>query len=427
MQKKLNKLIKSKFVRNVTIMATGTAGAQVITLISSPVITRLYGPEAFGIMGTFSALINLIIPIAALTYPIAIVLPKKHREAKDILNLSLIVTGILALLSLLIIITFNENIINLFNLEEIAVYLYLLPFVVISSGVMQVANQWLIRTRQFSINARVTFWESIITNGGKVVFGFLKPLAAFLVFFTSIRNGIRAAMMIFFADKTEYKRSLKDDSQSIKTVAKKYRDFPLYRAPESFISAVSGGLPVLMLTSFFGPAAAGFYSIGRTVLSLPSQLIGKAVGDVFYPRITEAAHNNENIARIIKKATLGLSLIGVLPYGLVILFGPELFGLVFGSDWVIAGEYARWISLWTFTSFINRPAVHSLAVLNAQKFHLLYTIIMLVTRLVLLSIGFYVFSSDLLAVSLFSISGAILNVGLILITLKMSEKRSISN
>src|SRR5699024_1825873 len=190
-----------------------------------------------------------------------------------------------------------------------------------------------------------------------------------------------------------------------------------------FLNAASNRLPVLMLTAFFGPASAGFYSIGRTVLRLPTQLIGKSVGDVFYPRIAEAYNNKENIVNLIKRATLALAGVGIIPYGIIILFGPQLFSLVFGNDWVIAGEYARWLALWSFFGFINRPSVRSLAVLSAQKFHLLYTIGMLITRIIVLITGYYIFSSDTIAVALFGVSGAILNIGLIIFTLKISKSR----
>jgi len=38
-------------------------------------------------------------------------------------------------------------------------------------------------------------------------------------------------------------------------------------------------------------------------------------------------------------------------------------------------------------------------------------------------LGYYVFSSDLIAIALFGVSGAILNFGLITITLKISRRR----
>lgn len=317
---------------------------------------------------------------------------------------------------------FNKQIINTFNLNEVEVYLYLIPFVIIFAGLMQVSEQWLIRTKQFSINAKVTFWQSIIINGGKVSVGFFYPFASVLVFFTVLANGLRAAMMILFARRTSHKveKGENEEKKSLKELAKKYYDFPIYRAPEVLLNAVSNGLPILMLTSFFGVAAAGFYSIGRTVLSIPSQLIGKAVGDVFYPRVAEAANNGENVTKLIKKATLALGGVGIIPFGFIVLFGPIIFSFVFGKDWYIAGEYARWLALWSLFAFMNRPSVQSLPVLNAQKFHLIYTIIMLLIRVLALAIGYFVYNSDIVAVALFGITGAILNLGLILITIKIS-------
>jgi len=114
------------------------------------------------------------------------------------------------------------------------------------------------------------------------------------------------------------------------------------------LSAVSSNTPVLLLTSFFGPAAAGFYSIARSVLGIPSTLIAKSVGDVFYPRVSKTVQNRQKIAPLIIKATFYLALVGLIPYGIIMLFGPWLFSLVFGQDWAIAGQYARWVSLWSF-------------------------------------------------------------------------------
>lgn len=426
MKERLLELVRSKFVKNVAVLATGTAASQAVAMALSPIITRLYGPEAFGIMGTFSAMINIIAPVAALTYPIAIVLPKSDQEAKGLIKLSLLITAIISSLSIIVLLFFNQQIISIFNLKEISSYLYLIPLVIIFAGLMQVSEQWLIRTKQFAINARVTFLHSIIINGAKVGIGFINPIAAVLVVLTAMGNGLRAFLMIFFTRRSNYHITEEEKGETgLRDLAKRHYDFPVYRAPEVFLNAISGGLPVLMLTAFFGPASAGFYSIGRTVLNIPSQLIGKSIADVFYPRVTEAAHKKENITRLIWRATLALSGIGIIPFGLVVLFGPFLFSFVFGSDWEIAGEYARWIALWSYFGFMNRPSVSALPVLNAQRFHLFYTILMLIVRLSVVALSYYVFSSDIIAVALFGITGAVLNLGLILITLRISTRRQI--
>ena len=73
-------VLRCEFVRNVAIVASGTVAAEAITMVYSPVLTRMYGPEAFGLLGVFVALLSIMTPIAALTYPIAIVLADKDAE-----------------------------------------------------------------------------------------------------------------------------------------------------------------------------------------------------------------------------------------------------------------------------------------------------------------------------------------------------------
>ena len=155
---------------------------------------------------------------------------------------------------------------------------------------------------------------------------------------------------------------------------------------------------------------------------MPSQLIGKSVGDVFYPRIAEAAHNRENLTKLTLKATLSLAAVGFVPFAVVIAFGPWLFGFVFGSDWVMAGEYARWLATWMYFLFMNNPSIKVLPIISAQGFHLVFTIFTIAIRLVVLAVGYYIFKSDLIAVGLFGISGAIINITLIIIILFLCSK-----
>ncbi len=63
------------FVRNVMTVAMGTALSQAIAMAFSPLITRLYGPEAFGLQSVFVTVVGLVSTVAALGYPTAIVLP----------------------------------------------------------------------------------------------------------------------------------------------------------------------------------------------------------------------------------------------------------------------------------------------------------------------------------------------------------------
>lgn len=422
---KVLKLIKKQqFVKNVSILVSGTILAQLVNLILMPIITRLYGPEHFGILSTFTAITAIIIPISALTYPTAIVLPKRDKLAYDVAKLSIYVTFFVSLFILLLIIIGKDILVSKFSLESISMFLYLIPLVILFSGLMQICEQWLIRTQQFKINAKVHFFQSVIINGGKVGLGFFYPYAVTLVSLNVIANGLRALLMMLFMERkiNIVKDSFKVKRKRMLALLKKYKDFPLYRAPEEFLSAISLSIPFLLLTTFFGPSAAGFYSIGNTVLSLPSRLIGKAVGDVYYPRITKAVNEFEPATKYFIKTTFVLFLVGLIPFGIIILFGPNIFSFVFGPEWNIAGEYARWIAIASYSTLINIPAIRSMPVLRAQRLLLIFTVIRLILRSLGLFIGFIFFENDLVAVALYSILGGICNFTFMFVTFKMFKK-----
>jgi len=429
MKNKVLRFAKSPFIRNVVILTSGTAVSQIIGMVLSPVITRLYGPEAYGLMGTFLAIISIISPVAALTYPISIVLPKNTIDAKGLIKISLTITIFISFVSGIILLFFNKPITKLFGLEKISTFLYLIPIVLISAGFLQVMEQWLIRTNQFQVTARSTFIQSVLVNGGKAVIGILHPKAWVLILFSALTEGIRAFLMFVYSRGSILRNpsNFNEKRTPILTLVKRYKDFPLYRAPQTFVNAVSESIPVLLLASFFGAASVGFYNIGRTVLNIPTQLIGKSIGDVFYPNISKIANEGKSVSKTLKKATLFLMIIGIIPYGTVILTGPALFSFVFGGDWYVAGEYASWIGLWSFSSLILQPAVRALPVLSAQRLHLIYTIISLIIRILVLWIGNSIFLDDLITIALFGITSSIMNFILILITIKISQRFDSNN
>ena len=425
--KKIQAFLRKPFVRNVTIVASGTAAAQVITMIFSPLITRIYGPEAFGLLGIFQSLVAILTPIAALAYPIAIVLPKEDSEAKGLVKLSFLVSAAIFCAVVVVLLTGGEKLLALLDSEAIAPYVMLIPLSMAFAAYMQIGQQWLIRKKQFAITARVAVLQAFLLNSAKTGIGLINPVGAVLVALATLGHGLHAAMLWVGIKKSgTFTRNLPPQQTpqlSLKNLAKQYYDFPLYRAPQIFINATSQSLPTLMLASFFGPSSAGFYTICRTVLGMPSRLVGQAVGDVFYPRVTEASHRGEDVQKLILKATLALAAVGFLPFFIIVAFGPQLFAFVFGGEWRIAGEYARWISVWVFFQFINKPSVMAIPALKLQKSLLIYELFSTASKILALFIGFSIFSSDIIAIALFSMFGVFAYVFLIIWVIVNSKNK----
>lgn len=389
----------------------------------APIITRLYGPEAFGLLGTFSAILAVLTPMAALTYPIAIVLPKDHADAKGLAKLSTLLAGGLSGIALVLIWIFGEFLVRLLNVDTISQYLWLIPFAMFFTALYQVLEQWSIRYKQFKVAAHVSVIKSVLLNGAKAGAGAWYPMAVVLIFLQTLASGLHVLLLWLGLRRSGHRADFPGSkTSSITALAYKYRDFPMFRATEVTINGASEGLPVLMLATFFGPTSAGFYTLSRTIMGVPASLVGKSVGDVFYPRISEAAKNHELLYPLVKKATLLLSVVGMLPFGFVVLFGPWLFTLVFGAEWTTAGEYARWLAFWLFFGFANSPSVKCIPVVNAQAFQLVFTTASIALRICALISAYYIYQSDLAAVIAFSAVGALLNVVLIGIILNKCKK-----
>src|SRR5699024_7879553 len=117
----------------------------------------------------------------------------------------------------------------------------------------------------------------------------------------------------------------------------------------------------------------------------------------------------------------GLSLVCLVPLGVVFVLNPSLVAFGFCGDWRRLGDSGRYIALWTFFGFVKRPSIRILTVLSAQAFLLVFTLLMLFMGVAALVTGYYVFANDIAAVALFGTSGALLNCSLILITFSISR------
>jgi O-antigen/teichoic acid export membrane protein len=425
----IQRVWRSRFTRNVALVASGTAGAQAITLAFSPLITRIYGPEAFGLLGTFMAIVAVATPLAALAYPIAIVLPKSDRDALGLVRLSVIVSFGIALLVTGLLVMGGEWLAMSLGADSVAGYMYLIPVAMLFAAWMQVCSQWLIRKSQFGVIARSAVAHSLVVNAAKSGLGWMHPFGGLLIALATLGHLLHAGLLFIGASRRYQPEEINLNTRqrtSLTEIARLYNDFPLYRAPQNFINAASQSLPILVLAAFFSPVTAGFYTLAKMVMGKPIDLIGKAVNDVFYPRITEAANNGENVCRQVVQATGALFAIGIFPFGLVILFGPSLFELVFGDQWGVAGEYARWLAIWLLAAFINRPSVATIPVLSFQRGFLVYEVLSLTARIMALGLGVSLFQDAKVSVALFAVTGLFSNLILIIWVVRASYKRILS-
>ena len=402
LKKQLQKIWQNRLVKSVLVVASGTAGAQAIGMAFVPFITRTYGPEVYGTLGAFIALTGVLTTLAALAYPVAIVLPKSDSKAKALVKLSLFIAATISLLVFITLWLAGDWILPKVGAASLMGFMFFIPLVMFFTACQDISQQWLIRKKAFRGIANISIAHSIINYGSQALAGLYAPLAGVLIGIHSFSIAVRSLLTGFVGRKLINKEDA--DKVPLKQVAYEYRDFPMYRAPQVVLNAASQSLPVLMLATFFGPAAAGFYALTRTVLGIPSTLLASSVQSVFYPHFNEAVNSQKQAFLLLLKATLGLAAVGVWPFLIVILFGPYLFGVVFGEQWWEAGTYAAWMSIWLFSVLISRPAISAITVLKMQKWFLKFELFALLVRVSSFVIGGFFYKEPLVTIIFYSLA-----------------------
>lgn len=416
----LRSVIESHFVRSVFTVASGAVATQAISMAFSPFLTRMYGPEAFGLQTIFSSVVGLLGVVATMGYPTAIVIPRHDAEAINLAKISILIASVFCVLTAVIIGIFKSDILRLFNAQKIADFIYLVPPAIFIGALGSVFSQWLIRKKAFGFSVRSDVFTSIFVGGVKCGLGAFSPSAGNLIL-TNAFGSFLSMSLAFMSWRRLATRGTEISNKShqiwnrssLLDIGRKYYDFPLLRTPQNLINAFSQNVPVFWLATFSGASAPGQYAMAVAVLRMPINLIGGAVMTVFYPRINEAIHGREDVRALILRATIGMAITGIIPILSIAVAGPWLFQLVFGEGWGQAGEYSRWLSPWFFFQYINKPAVAAIPALNLQAGLLIYEVFSTGTKIFALWCGFVVFESDVAAVALFSVSGTIAYIWLI--------------
>lgn len=417
-----SKWLKSQFFHNIVTLVSGTAIAQVAGLLFIPWITRLYGPDAFGGLGYYSSLLGFLTPLAALCYPLALVLPKRSKEAQLLFDLSI---KIAALASLVIVAIFF--IVDSINSELIPFsWSYaLVPIGVFLSILVMVYTQWAIRCGRYRLIATVTIFAALSGGVMKVMVGFFYPSAISLIVVTILVLIINLAVL----SKSLGVFVKFGEVLSIRVrhwaIAKRYLRFPVYRTPHSLMAIVSQIAPIFLLTSFYGAKYAGYFALTRTVLSAPVALVGKAVYDVAYPKVSQRYNDNLKNFSFIVKLTGGLAMISLVPLVIMFLVGDSIFSFVFGAEWEKSGIYAGWMALWFSFNFSNKAVVAAVSVYDMDGFLFRNGVLNMVLSLLGFFIGACYYSSDVVSVALFSLFGIICQC--LLITKVLQEVRKVES
>jgi O-antigen/teichoic acid export membrane protein len=348
---------RSDFARHVLTLMTGAAVAQLIPILVSPLLTRFYSPEAFGVFSLFVGMAAIMSVVVTGRYELAVMLPEHECDAASIMLL----VGALSLMGSIVTYTvfmlFGDKISSILGNSKIEEWLPVLPLLVLLMNVGQVLSYWANRIQAYRIIAHNSVTLQAVSAGTAIGIGATKLVTGNgLIVGRLLGQGVAVLALSWTLRDSVSKHVRSDSALRALNCARKYYQFPLYNMPYSLMGAFSKEFVLLALTAFGFIKYAGFFGLVRSVVYAPAGFVSSTLGQVFFKEAVTAigSPSLERLALRIMTGLVSLTPIVVL----LAVWAPGLFATVFGEPWREAGDYATVFApaafLFLFTSWPER-------------------------------------------------------------------------
>lgn len=411
-KKYIQKLLKHTYVMQVATLMSGTALSQGILFAATPLLTRLYSPEEFGVFALYVSILAPISMISSWRYETAIMLPQDNEDAKALLMLSFLITIFMSILTLLLIVVF-ENMMILYLTDDIGLFVWMVPLGVFFSGIVQILTTWNTRNELYKNIAQSKVMRSSTAVSVQIGAKTVIPFAGGLIWGNLIGSIVALFILLYKTIKQQSLKLNKPSYNRIKKNAKEYDKFPKYQTFTSFINSFSLVIPTIFLSFFYSAEIAGYYALANRVLMAPVTLISGSIRNVYYQKASQKFNLNESIKNLYVKTTLNLLKISFIPFLIVAIFAEPIFIYVFGDKWVISAEFTQILLIMTIMSFINPASAMTIYILGLQKFSLIFTVISTLLRAFALLAGYLFFDNYYMSLAFLALTASALTLYLI--------------
>lgn len=335
--------------KDIFTLSAGSLVAQVIPVLASLVLAHIYTAEEYGGWGVFLSYAGILSIVVMGQYEMAVVRPEKNEDADAVVQLC-ICAGVLFSAAVALVF-FLSGQMGLGYVADIPCK-YLLPVYVLGMGLIQVYSHYCNRAERYGVIAvsgivrnlmqavsRISMGLAGVTHG--LIYGAVAGVLS-AVAYGELRMPLRK---VFFG---------RYDWGRIRSVAARYRYFPMFLLPGTLLNAMSTNLPVIIMTEFFAKDYIGYFSMTISLLFLPVQLVGNAMSKIFYKKTSVQGNSDEVVSLSYNLLKISF-LMGVLINLVLIPFGEDLFALVLGDTWRTSGSYAVLLCPWILMTLCFSP------------------------------------------------------------------------
>lgn len=326
--------MKNNFLKSLTVLASGSLFAQLITILVSPISTRLFSPENFGSYTLVTTAVSIFGPIICLKYDMSIVSAKSINEQTSLITGSFFIT---IFFSTIISILYGCLILK----DNLSIGIYIsMVVLLISYGINNILLSLNNSRAEYSLISKVTVTKSIVQ--------------AVLTIFTGLLNLGYLGLIISqvssqFAGVLKQSESLRKDKSIFKNVTKiniitslreNYRQ-PIFNSSAALLTTFTYSSINIFIGAFYSNEMLGFYSLSYRMLGLPFMIVSANIAKLFFKEAKEEFSVTNNFSGTFSK-TMKILIILVLP-SMILLYivAPAVFKIVFGSNWIISGEIVQ--------------------------------------------------------------------------------------
>ena len=391
------------FYKNILILLKGSALAQFIPLLISPFISRLYTPQEFGALALFTSISTILGSLINGRYEQALVLVDSEEEAKHITILSILISAISSIILFIVFSFFGEYFLTALNIQELNFWFYFIPIVAFSIGVYNTLNYYELRKKNFKTISNSEIYRSVSFAALQLSFPFIKS-GLFGLMIGKILSSLIAPFYLYKKIKIQFSPF---EIEDLKTVAKRYIDFPKFTNFSILLNNLSVNSVTLLIPVLYSTYLLGLYSLMYRVMAAPFAFLGNSINQVFLEEASRQKQDNGNAYSLTRRLIYQLAIVSVLFYGLSYFFVEDLFAIIYGEEWRMSGVIAKCLLPFFIFKFIASPLTSLHTAFEKQKWSFYLQILMFVLSLASI---FFAYLNEWSFVNYLYLFGAVMSV-----------------
>lgn len=396
-------------------LSLGTMISQLIGIVLSPVLARIFSPADYGLWGIFSSTALICAIFMTGRYEVAILRPKEDSEALNLVRLSMLICfGCLLLISVGF---WTAKAFGFFSEIGLIFFIALVIYLLFNS-LSQVLSYYSNREERYKRIASGSIGKNVSQGAVRLLLGF-GGFTNFGLIYGAVAGAMTNACILAFPLKNVRKILSSFSIHGIKNQAIKYFRFPLYEMPSAALNTLSTNVPLLLLAYFFSETEIGYFSMAISLMFLPISFITSAQSQVYYKRSTVS--NDKEIGQLTVKIFLANFLVSGVGLLIIGIFASQIFSFFLGSRWIIAGEYAACFAPWLLMVSSFSPISTIFLLKDKQNQSFIFNLILFASRLMAVFVGGLYFKTMLASMILYAIVGFIVWTVQGLFILKLSN------